>query len=194
MQSYKKTAKNLQTIEKITIFAPNCQLLTPIIMKKKYLLWSYAVIACVVLAILCSITFTSIMGMKAARNAMSNPENRKAIYDTAAKVMRDTGLKIPNFRIHQHKPGEYHDGSLFRDTLVVHFYKGIPDSVYTSFIEKARAIEAQKDTTKSVEIDSINYFYQDHYVNGFSCYLGVHISKKSQYGEIIYGNWRAAKE
>ena len=163
------------------------------IMKKKYLLWSYAVIACVVIAILFSITFTSIMGMKAARNAMSNPENRKAIYDTSAKVSRDTGLKIPTFRIHQHKPGEYHDGSLFRDTLVVYFYKGVPDSVYTSFVERAQAIETKNDSTKRVEIDNDNYFYEDQYLNGFSCYLGVRISKTSPYGEIIYGNWRAEK-
>ena len=86
-----------------------------------------------------------------------------------------------------------HDGSLFRDTLVVYFYKGVPDSVYTSFVERAQAIEAKNDSTKRVEIDNDNYFYEDQYLNGFSCYLGVRISKTSPYGEIIYGNWRPEK-
>ena len=163
-------------------------------MKKKYLLWGYAIIAFFVIVILCSITFTTFMGMKGARDSMSKPENRKAIYDNAAKVAHDTGLTIPDFRILQHKPGEYQEGSLFRDTLVVYFYKGIPESVFDSFREKAEAIELAKDSTKSVEIDSVNYSYQDFYVGGFSCYLGVHINKESQYGEIIYGNWKRAKE
>ena len=134
------------------------------------------------------------MGFKGARNHMADPENRKTIYDNAAKVIRDTGLKIPDFRIKEHKPGEYQEGNLFRDTLIVYFYKGIPDSVYDSFIEKAEAIVLAKDSTKSVEIDSVNYSYQDFYVGGFSCYIGVHINKESQYGEIIYGNWKPAKE
>ena len=163
-------------------------------MKKKYLLWGYAIIAFFIIVILCSITFTTFMGMKGARDSMSKPENRKTIYDNAAKVIRDTGLKIPDFSIQQHKPGEYQEGNLFRDTLVVYFYKGIPESVFDSFREKAEAIENEKDTTKSVEIDSLNYHYQDFYVGGFSCYLGVHINKESQYGEIIYGNWKPAKE
>lgn len=163
-------------------------------MRKKYLLWGYAIIAFFIIVILCSITFTTFMGIKGARDSMSNPENRKTIYDNAAKVAHDTGLTIPDFRIIEHKPGEYQEGSLFRDTLVVFFYKGIPDSVYTSFIDRAEAIENAKDTTKSVEIDSLNYHYQDFYVGGFSCYLGVHINKESQYGEIIYGNWKPAKE
>ena len=163
-------------------------------MKKKYLLWGYAVIAFFIIAILFSITFTTFMSFKGARNHMADPENRKAIYDNAAKVAHDTGLLIPDFRIQQHKPGEYQEGSLFRDTLIVYFYKGIPDSVFNSFIEKAEAIELAKDSTKSVEMDSVNYSYQDFYVGGFSCYIGVHINKDSQYGEIIYGNWKPAKE
>jgi hypothetical protein len=64
----------------------------------------------------------------------------------------------------------------------------------SSFRDRAEAIENAKDTTKSVEIDSLNYHYQDFYVGGFSCYIGVHINKESQYGEIIYGNWKPAKE
>ena len=163
-------------------------------MKKKYLLWVYAVIAFFIIVILCSIAFTSFMSMKGARNRMADPENRKAIYDNAAKVTRDTGLDIPDFRILQHKPGEYQEGSLFRDTLIVYFYRGVPDSIINSFKDKAEAIEQAKDTTKSVEIDSLNYFYQDFYVGGFACYIGVHINKETQYGEIIYGNWKPAKE
>lgn len=163
-------------------------------MRKKYLLWGYAIIAFFVIVILCSITFTTFMGMKGARDSMSKPENRKAIYDNAAKVAHDTGLTIPDFRIKEHKPGEYQEGNLFRDTLIVFFYKGIPENVFDSFREKAEAIEQAKDTTKSVEIDSLNCFYQDFYVGGFSCYIGVHINKESQYGEIIYGNWKPAKE
>ena len=101
---------------------------------------------------------------------MANPENRKAIYDNAAKVTRDTGLDIPDFRILQHKPGEYQEGSLFRDTLIVYFYRGVPDSIFNSFKDKAEAIEQAKDTTKSVEIDSLNCFYQDFYVlSGLLC-------------------------
>lgn len=163
-------------------------------MKKKYLLWGYAVIAFFVIVILCSIAFASFMSMKGARNRMADPENRKAIYDNAAKVTRDTGLDIPDFRILQHKPGEYQEGSLFRDTLIVYFYRGVPDSIFNSFKNKAEAIEQAKDTTKSVEIDSLNYFYQDFYVGGFACYIGVHINRETQYGEIIYGNWKPAKE
>lgn len=163
-------------------------------MKKKYLLWGYAVIAFFVIVILCSIAFASFMSMKGARNRMADPENRKAIYDKAAKVTRDTGLDIPDFRILQHKPGEYQEGSLFRDTLIVYFYRGVPDSIFNSFKDKAEAIEQAKDTTKSVEIDSLNYFYQDFYVGGFACYIGVHINRETQYGEIIYGNWKPAKE
>lgn len=163
-------------------------------MKKKYLLWGYAVIAFFVIVILCSIAFASFMSMKGARNRMADPENRKAIYDNAAKVTRDTGLDIPDFRILQHKPGEYQEGSLFRDTLIVYFYRGVPDSIFNSFKDKAEAIEQAKDTTKSVEIDSLNYFYQDFYVGGFACYIGVHINRETQYGEIIYGNWKPAKE
>ena len=153
-------------------------------MRKKYLLWGYAIIAFFIIVILCSITFTTFMGMKGAR----------AIYDNAAKVAHDTGLTIPDFQIKEHKPGEYQEGYLFRDTLVVYFYKGIPESVFDSFRDRAEAIENAKDSTKSVEIDSLNYYYQDFYVGGFSCYIGVHINKESQYGEIIYGNWKAAKE
>ena len=163
-------------------------------MRKKYLLWGYAIIAFFVIVILCSITFTTFMGMKGARDSMSNPENRRTIYDNAAKVAHDTGLTIPDFQIKEHKPGEYQEGYLFRDTLVVYFYKGIPESVFDSFRDRAEAIENAKDTTKSVEIDSLDYHYQDFYVGGFSCYIGVHINKESQYGEIIYGNWKAAKE
>ena len=125
---------------------------------------------------------------------MANPDNRKAIYETAAKVTRDTGLKFPDFRIEKHKPGEFQEGGFFRDTLVVFFYKGIPNDVYRSFEEKAKSIEVSKDTTKSVEIDSLNYHYQDFFINGFSCYIGIKISKDSKYGEIIYGNWKQAKE
>jgi hypothetical protein len=163
-------------------------------MKKKYLLWGYAVIAFFIIVILCSIAFASFMSMKGARNRMADPENRKAIYDNAAKVTRDTGLDIPDFRILQHKPGEYQEGSLFRDTLIVYFYRGVPDSIINSFKDKAEAIEQAKDTTKNVEIDSLNYFYQDFYVGGFACYIGVHINRETQYGEIIYGNWKPAKE
>ena len=163
-------------------------------MKKKYLLWGYAVIAFFVLVILTSITVSSFLGMKGARNHMANPENRRAIYDNAAKVTRDTGLEFPEFRIQEHKPGEYQEGNVFRDTLVVFFYKGIPESVYRSFEEKAKTIELENDTAKSVEIDSLSYNYQDFYVGGFACYVGIHISKDSQYGQIIYGNWKPAKE
>ena len=163
-------------------------------MKKKYLLWGYAVIAVCILAILSGITVSSFLGMKGARNYMANPENRRAIYDNAAKVTRDTGIEFPEFRIQEHKPGEYQDGNVFRDTLVVFFYKGIPESVYRSFEEKAKTIELENDTAKSVEMDSLNYSYQDFYVGGFACYIGVHINKDSHYGQIIYGNWKPAKE
>ena len=163
-------------------------------MKKKYLLWGYAVIAVCIIAILSGITISSFLGMRGARNHMANPENRRAIYDNAAKVTRDTGLDFPEFRIQEHKPGEYQEGNIFRDTLIVFFYKGIPDSVYTSFEKKAKAIEQAKDSAKSVEMDSLNYSYQDFYVGGFACYIGVHINKESQFGEIIYGNWKPAKE
>ena len=163
-------------------------------MKKKFLLWGYAVIAVCIFIILLAITLTSIAGAQGARNHMANPENRRGIYDTAAKVSRDTGLKFPEFRIKEHKPGEYLEGGQFRDTLIVFFYKGIPDSVYRSFEERAKSLEEGKDSCKSVEIDSLNYNYQDFYVGGFSCYIGIHIQKDSKYGEIIYGNWKAAKE
>lgn len=163
-------------------------------MKKKYLLWGYAAIAFFVLVILTSITVSSFLGMKGARNHMANPENRRAIYDNAAKVTRDTGLEFPEFRIQEHKPGEYQEGNVFRDTLVVFFYKGIPESVYRSFEEKAKTIELENDTAKSVEIDSLSYNYQDFYVGGFACYVGIHINKDSQYGQIIYGNRKPAKE
>lgn len=163
-------------------------------MRKKYLLWGYAVIAVLVFGMLIAIAFSSFMGIRGARNAMSNPDNRKAIYDTAAKVKRDTGLDIPAFEVKDYKPGEYQEGNIFRDTLIVYFYKGIPDSVYTSFQKRAEAIELENDSTKSVELDSLNYSYQDFYVGGFSCYIGIHIQKDSKYGEIIYGNWKAAKE
>ena len=59
-------------------------------------------------------------------------------------------------------------------------------------IEKAR--EIGKDSCKSVEIDSINYHYQDFYVGGFSCYVGVQLAKNSPYGRIIFGNWKPAKK
>ena len=59
------------------------------------------------------------------------------------------------------------------------FYKGIPESVYRSFEEKAKTIELENDTAKSVEMDSLNYSYQDFYVGGFACYIGVHINKDS---------------
>lgn len=163
-------------------------------MKKKYLLWGYAVIAICILVVLCTIAFSSLMGMKGVRNHMANPENRKTIYETAAKVTRDTGLQFPDFRIEQHKPGEFQNGGFFRDTLVVFFYKGISDNVFKSFEEKAKSIAENNDSTKSVEIDSLNYHYQDFYINGFSCYIGIKISKDSKYGEIIYGNWKQAKE
>ena len=163
-------------------------------MKKKYLLWGYAAIAFFVLVILTSITVSSFLGMKGARNHMANPENRRAIYDNAAKVTRDTGLEFPEFRIQEHKSGESQEGNVFRDTLVVFFYKGIPESVYRSFEEKAKTIELENDTAKSVEIDSLSYNYQDFYVGGFACYVGIHINKDSQYGQIIYGNWKPAKE
>ena len=163
-------------------------------MRKKYLLWGYAIIAVCVIIALCSITFSSFLSMAGARNHMSDPEHRKTMYNTAAKVSKDTGLDFPDFQIYEHKPGEFLDGNVFRDTLVVFFHKGISDKVYRSFEEKAKAIEAGTDSAKSVEIDSINYRYQDFYVHGFTSYLGVHISKDSQYGEIIYGNWKPAKE
>ena len=73
-------------------------------MKKKYLLWGYAVIAVCILAILSGITVSSFLGMKGARNYMANPENRRAIYDNAAKVTRDTGIEFPEFHIQEHKP------------------------------------------------------------------------------------------
>ena len=163
-------------------------------MRKKYLLWGYAVIAVCIIAILTGITISSFMGMRGARNHMANPENRRAIYDNAAKVTRDTGIEFPEFRIQEHKPGEYQDSNVFRDTLIVFFHKGIPESVYRSFEEKAKTIEMDKDTAKSVEIDSLSYHYQDFYVGGFACYIGIKINKDSQYGEIIYGNWKPAKE
>lgn len=168
------------------------------VMKKKYLLWGYAVVAICIIIILLAITVTSIAGAKGARNHMANPENRRGIYDTAAKVSRDTGLKIPEFLIKEHKPGEYLEGGQFRDTLIVFFYKGIPDSVFSSFEERAETIEKAreigKDSCKSVEIDSINYHYQDFYVGGFSCYVGVQLAKNSPYGRIIFGNWKPAKK
>lgn len=163
-------------------------------MKKKYLLWGYAVIAICIVIILITITLTSIAGAQGARNQMANPENRKGIYDTAAKVSRDTGLKFPEFRIKEHKPGEYLEGGQFRDTLIVYFYKGIPDSAYISFEERAKSIELNNDSCKSVEIDSVNYHYQDFYVGGFSSYVGVQLAKNSPYGRIIYGNWKPAKK
>ena len=163
-------------------------------MKKKYLLWGYAVIGICIVIILLTITLTSIAGAQGARNHMANPENRKSIYDTAAKVNRDTGLKFPEFRVKEHKPGEYLEGGQFRDTLIVYFYKGIPDSAYISFEERAKSIELNNDSCKSVEIDSVNYHYQDFYVGGFSSYVGVQLSKNSPYGRIIYGNWKPAKK
>jgi hypothetical protein len=163
-------------------------------MKKKYLLLGYAVIALCIIIILLAITVTSIAGAQGARNHMANPENRKGIYDTAAKVSRDTGLKFPEFRIKEHKPGEYLEGGQFRDTLIVYFYKGIPDSAYISFEERAKSIELNNDSCKSVEIDSVNYHYQDFYVGGFSSYVGVQLAKNSPYGRIIYGNWKPAKK
>ena len=163
-------------------------------MKKKYLLWGYAIIAICIIIVLFSIAFTSLMGMKRVRNHMADPENRKAIYETAAKVTKDTGLKFPDYRIHEHKPGEFQEGGYFRDTLVVYFYKGIPEEVFRSFEEKAKLIEENNDTAKSVEIDGVNYHYQDFYLHGFSSYIGLHINKESKYGEIIYGNWKKAKE
>lgn len=163
-------------------------------MKKKYLLWGYAVIAICIIIILIAVFVTSIVGMNKARNHMANPENRIHIYDTAEKVSHDTGLEFPEFRIQQHKPGEYHDNGLFRDTLIVFFYKGIPEKVFKSFEERAKSLDNSTDSCKSVEIDSITYQYQDFYVGGFSSYVGIQISKNSQYGRIIYGNWRQAKE
>ena len=163
-------------------------------MKKKYLLWGFAIIAISILIMLCTITLSTFMGMKGARNHMSDPENRKAIYSTASRVSNDTGIKFPDFQISEHKPSEFQDGNVFRDTLIVFFHKGIPDETYRSFEERAKAIEASGDSTKSVSIDSINYNYQDFYVHGFTSYIGIHISKDSQYGEIIYGNWKPAKE
>ena len=163
-------------------------------MKKKYLLLGYAVIALCIFIILLAITVTSIAGAQGARNHMANPENRKGIYDTAAKVSRDTGLKFPEFRIKEHKPGEYLEGGQFRDTLIVYFYKGIPDSVYRSFEERAKSIEAGNDSCKSVEIDSVTYNYQDFYVGGFSSYVGVQVSRNSPYCRIIFGNWKPAKK
>ncbi|WP_028903493.1 hypothetical protein [Prevotella sp. P6B4] len=159
-------------------------------MKKKYLLWGYAVIAICSIVILITITITSVAGIKATRNRMSNPENRRAIYDTAAKVTRDTGLKFPDFRIQEQKAGEFiADGALWQDTLVVYFYKGISKDVFRSFEERAKTISETNDTTKSVRIDSLNYYYQDRYVSGFRSSVMVHINRNSQYGEIIYGNW-----
>lgn len=183
----------MQTTEFLYIFAAITQH-RKTIMRKKYLLWGYAVIAFSIIVILCSIAITSFISAKGARNHIANPENRMKIYETAANVSRDTGLEFPEFRIHQHKPGEYLEDGVFRDTLIVFFYKGIPNKVYESFENRARAIEADNDTAKSVEIDSLDYRYQDFYVGGFSSYVGVHINKKSQYGEIIFGNWKKAKE
>ena len=163
-------------------------------MKKKYLLWSYAVIALCIFTLLIAITVTSLAGMKGARNHMANPDNRKAIYGTAALVSRDTGLKIPDFRIQEQKPGKYKEGGMFRDTLIVYFYKGVPESAFESFEKRAKTIAEQNDTSKCVEIDGLRYRYEDMFVGGFNCYLSIQISKDSQFGEIIFGNYKPIKE
>lgn len=163
-------------------------------MKKKYLLLGYAVIALCIFIILLAITVTSIAGAQGARNHILIQRIVKVSTILTAKVSRDTGLKFPEFRIKEHKPGEYLEGGQFRDTLIVYFYKGIPDSVYRSFEERAKSIEAGNDSCKSVEIDSVTYNYQDFYVGGFSSYVGVQVSRNSPYGRIIFGNWKPAKK
>ena len=159
-------------------------------MRKKYLLWGYAVIAACIIVILIAITITSLAGMKGAREHMSKPENRIKIYDTAEKVSRDTGIKFPDFRIVEQKAGEYNrDQALFQNTLIVYFYKGISEEVYRSFEERAKKLEATHDTARSVRIEGTNYYYHDRYLKGFRSSILLHINRHSQRGEIIYGNW-----
>ena len=159
-------------------------------MRKKYLLWGYAVIAICSIVILIAITLTSLAGMKGARDHMSKAENRKAIYDTAVKVMRDTGLKLPDFRVQEQKAGHFErKGSLFQDTLIIYFYKGFPEEACRSFEARAKVISETKDTAKSVIIQDDNYYYQDRYVKGFRSSIRLHVNRQTRIGEIIYGNW-----
>ncbi len=162
-------------------------------MRKKYLLRGFFAVACFILVILIIIFFASPTGLQGIRHPMSNPDNRRAIYASAEQLRHDTGIQLPDYEIRSHKPGEYHHNGLFRDTLIIYFYKGIPESTFESFEARARAIQGDHDTCRSVDINGTTYNYHDFYVGGYTSYVGVTISRHSQFGRIIYGNWRAAK-
>ena len=66
-------------------------------MKKKYLLWGYAVIAFFIIVILCSIAFASFMSMKGARNRMADPENRKPFMTMRQKLLEIQVSTYPTF-------------------------------------------------------------------------------------------------
>jgi len=162
-------------------------------MKKKYLLRGFAIVAFFIIIILLIIFILSPSGLKGVHHRMANPENRRNIYAAAERLNHDTGINLPEYQIREHKAGEYHDNGLFRDTLIIFFHKGLPESAFESFETRAQVINNSNDTCKHVDIDGTTYSYHDFYVGGYSSYVSVTICRHSQYGRIIYGNWRPAR-
>ena len=161
-------------------------------MKKKHIIWGCSGIGCATLLVAVLIVGSFVWYVAEAFEALGNPDVRRTFFDNPTKIEEAIGIKLPDFKIKEYKPGKVDFPGDFVDTMIIEFHEQIPDSIFDKFEQETCKIKPSHEEdfySVSINVDSVGLRYSNPHIFNHADFIEITLWRDSLNGVIVYGKW-----
>jgi len=161
-------------------------------MKKKHIIYGCSGIGCFTLVVAVLIVGSYVWYIAKAFEDLGNPDVRKTFFDNPTKIEEAIGIRLPDFKIMEYKPGGVHFTGDFGDTMIIEFHEKVPKAVFDRFEKEASKIgkSTEEDFYRpSINVDSIGLRYSNPHIFNHDEFIEITLWRDSLKGVIVYGKW-----
>ncbi len=162
-------------------------------MNKKRIVWGcfgigfFTILAAFIFVCIC------IWSIVKVSEDLGNPDVRRTWLDNPSKIEEAIGIRIPDFKIKEYKPGTVYFNCDFKDSLIVEFDERVPDSIFDKFEQEAKKIGKTKKEEDfyrtNIYVDSIGLHYSNPQIYNHEDFIVITLWRDSLIGVIVYGKW-----
>ena len=161
-------------------------------MEKKHIIWGCSGIGCATLLVAVLIVGSYIWYVAKAFEDLGNPDVRRTYFDNPTKIEEAIGIRLPDFTIKEHKPGEVDFTGDFGDTMIIEFHEKIPESLFEKFELEAGKIKKSNEEDfyrVNISVDSVGLNYSNPHLFNHDEFIEIRLWRDSLNGVIVYGKW-----
>jgi hypothetical protein len=159
---------------------------------KKYIIWGCSGIGCLTLLVAALMVGSYVLYVAKSFDDLGNPDVRKTWFDNPTKIEDAIGIRLPDFKIKDYKPGEVHFTGDFGDSMIIEFDERIPKSIFDKFEQEAGKIVKSNEEDfyrVCIIVDSVRLHYSNPHIFNHDEYIEINLWRDSLNGVVVYGKW-----